>query len=513
VPDDVRHRALEVLYRRADGEETTPLVRAPSCADIGKALTALGADGLVYLVAGEDDGPGWALLVRPDGSGRVLRLPGLVRPGPLATFLAAHDAHVAAGTEDDRARSRSAWRAALHTVCDWAWGAVVGPVLREFGPGPAAHGAPDRGHPGDGPAGSCPRLYLVPTGPLGLVPWHAARRPAPDAPGRHRYAIQDASFSYAVSGRELIRAADRPCADPDGPAIVVRDPTDDLEHARREAEGVVACWPGPTTLLAGQRARDARPATPNRVLSGLPGRGSTPCALLHLACHGSLVRPPTDSHLLLAGGQRLTVRRLLAAPAQPPARSGRGGREPGPLAVLSACTTGVPAGDYDEALSLATAFLAGGASAVIGSLWLVDDQRTADLMLDFHRRLRERNTAAADALRAAQLAALRPPHDTPGPDLADPYFWAAFIHHGRGEPMAPDREPGPHPAQPAQAPDGGIPPAPGERIFPPRRAPVETELWQCPDPRCGHRAPGDDDGPYEDECCPLHPGLALERVG
>jgi hypothetical protein len=42
---------------------------------------------------------------------------------------------------------------------------------------------------------------------------------------------------------------------------------------------------------------------------------------------------------------------------------------------------------------------------------------------------------------------------------------------------------------------------------------VETEFWQCPDPRCGHRAPGDDDGPYEDECCPLHPGLALERVG
>ncbi|MFH0245774.1 CHAT domain-containing protein [Streptomyces sp. HK10] len=529
IPDDIRHRALEALYRHTGGEAVTPLVRAPSRARIGEALTLLGADGLVYLVAGEQGGSGWALLVRPDGSCRVLPLEGLARTGPLAAFLAAHDTHVAAGTDGDRRRSHTAWRSALHAVCDWAWPAVVSPLLREFGQGLGADGTPPGRGRAAGPApGSCPRLYLVPTGPLGLVPWHAARRPE-SGPGRYRYAVQDAAFSYAASGRELVEAADRPSAGADGAALVVQDPTGDLEHARREAEGVRAGWPGPATVLGGRGAPNAYPATPNRVLSALPGRGSAPCALLHLACHGALVRPPTESHLLLAGGQRLTVRRLLAHPSR---RSGRAGREPGPLAVLSACTTGVASGDHDEALSLATAFLAGGASAVIGSLWLVDDERTADLMLDFHQRLRERGMAAADALREAQLAALRTPRDAARPeaegrgpveegrgnggtDPADPYVWAAFIHHGRGELMAPDRERETREGEAARSPGGAsraTPPLPRERIFPTRRAPAEVEYWRCPNPQCAHRAPGDDDGPFEDECCPLHPALALERV-
>ncbi|MEU9352509.1 CHAT domain-containing protein [Streptomyces griseoloalbus] len=530
VPDDVRHRALEVVYRHVGGEAAAPLVRAPSSTRIGTALARLGADGLVYLVAGEEGGSGWALLVRPDGSGRVLPLRGLVRTGPLAAFLSAHDAHVTAGTDGDRTRSRAAWRSALHAACDWAWPAVVSPVLEEFGREPGGDRAPRRGRADGAAAGNCPRLYLVPTGPLGLVPWHAARRPDPGRPGQFRYAVQDAAFSYAASGRELIQAADRRCAGGDGAALVVRDPTGDLVHARREAEGVRAGWPGPATLLGGQGAADAYPATPNRVLSALPGRGSVPCALLHLACHGALVQPPTESHLLLAGRQRLTVRRLLAPrPQRPLQQSEQGGQEPGPLAVLSACATGVTSGDYDEALSLATAFLAGGASAVVGSLWLVDDRRTADLMLDFHRRLRERDMAAADALREAQLAALRTPrdatrtvaegcgsgkesHGTDDTDLADPYVWAAFIHHGRGELMAPE----PHEGEPAQSPDDGTAPAtpsaPGERIFPTRRAPAEMEHWQCPDPQCTHQALGDDEGPFEDECCPVHPALALERM-
>ncbi|MFH8801014.1 CHAT domain-containing protein [Streptomyces sp. NPDC017936] len=529
VPDDLRHRALEVLYRRGGGEVRAPLVRVPSRTLIGKALAQLGADGLVYLVAGEQDGSGWALLVRPDGSGRVLPLRQLVRSGPLAAFLAAHDAHVAAATDGDRSRSRAAWRSALHAVCDWAWPAVVNPVLEEFGLRRDGNRAPCAGRTGAPAEGSCPRLYLVPTGPLGLVPWHAARRPDTGRPGQYRYAVQDAAFSYAASGRELIQAADRPCAGADAAAVVVRDPTGDLEHARREAEGVRAGWPGPATLLGGKGTPDAYPATPNRVLSALPGRNSVPCALLHLACHGALVQPPTASHLLLAGGQRLTVRRLLTPL---PRRPEQGGQEPGPLAVLSACATGVPSGDHDEALSLATAFLAAGASAVVGSLWLVDDRRTADLMLDFHRRLRERDLAAADALREAQLAALRTPRDASpttaegrgsgkegdgndDTDPADPYVWAAFIHHGRGELMAPDRATEPHEDEPAQSPDDDTAPttgsAPGERIFPIRRAPAETEHWQCPDPLCTHRAPGDDEGPFEDECCPVHPALALER--
>jgi hypothetical protein len=91
------------------------------------------------------------------------------------------------------------WRGALTDLCDWAWDAVTGPVL--------AHVAQWR-------LGRLPRLVLIPTGKLGVVPWHAARRARDDE--RPRYAIEYAVFTYAASARQLVSAArrwQRPCGD------------------------------------------------------------------------------------------------------------------------------------------------------------------------------------------------------------------------------------------------------------------------------------------------------------
>ncbi|GGM89170.1 hypothetical protein GCM10011609_27520 [Lentzea pudingi] len=115
------------------------------------------------------------------------------------------------------------------------------------------------------------------------------------------------------------------------------------------------------------------------------------------------------------------------------------------LVNLACCTTNVSGVDYDEALSLATTFLAIGARTVIGSLWWVPSGRaTAHLMYMFYRHLDD-GLPAAEALRQAQLWMLDPgrvlPDDMPDTLRAMPpaaefseeqvECWAGFTPLGR----------------------------------------------------------------------------------
>ncbi len=96
------------------------------------------------------------------------------------------------------------------------------------------------------------------------------------------------------------------------------------------------------------------------------------------------------------------------------------------LVVLSACETGRLSGQrqQDEAIGLARSFLAAGASAVVVSLWLADDDVTALLMRHFYEALGAGNPVP-EALRLAQAAvAASHPH---------PADWAPFIVHGRAK--------------------------------------------------------------------------------
>jgi CHAT domain-containing protein len=103
--------------------------------------------------------------------------------------------------------------------------------------------------------------------------------------------------------------------------------------------------------------------------------------------------------------------------------------------VLSVCSNAIPADRYDEALSLATAFSAVGAGAVIGSLWAVSDAVTSTVRRDVHAMVSNEALPSADALREAQLCALRAARRTqqhrPSADDAV-WSWAAFIHYGCG---------------------------------------------------------------------------------
>jgi CHAT domain-containing protein len=92
------------------------------------------------------------------------------------------------------------------------------------------------------------------------------------------------------------------------------------------------------------------------------------------------------------------------------------------LLVLSACQTA--AGDNRAGLGLAGLALRSGARSTLASLWSVDDQSTAELMVKFYDALNQSGTTKAEALRQAQLAVLQQE------DYGHPFFWAAFVMVG-----------------------------------------------------------------------------------
>lgn len=90
---------------------------------------------------------------------------------------------------------------------------------------------------------------------------------------------------------------------------------------------------------------------------------------------------------------------------------------PGTLVVLSACDT---ARSQHHASSLAEAFQVAGASAVIASLWKVDDQATAELFGHFYSGLRS-GRPPDQALALAQRAMQQ------SQQWKSPFYWGAFV--------------------------------------------------------------------------------------
>ena len=99
-------------------------------------------------------------------------------------------------------------------------------------------------------------------------------------------------------------------------------------------------------------------------------------------------------------------------------------RLPASLVTLSGCHTGascIYAGD--ELMGLARGFLSAGASALVVSLWAVNDPATAKLMTVFYQGLRAGEAPRAALRQAALAMRMLYPH---------PYYWAPFVlisHH------------------------------------------------------------------------------------
>ncbi|RKT87466.1 CHAT domain-containing protein [Saccharopolyspora antimicrobica] len=389
LPSDLRLAAQRALKGTAAEEE---LLSPPSAEEISTALRARSARALVYLTAGE------AVVITDEGRLHHLPLAALRDRDPVQHFDL---------LQRERARIGEAvqqpWQAALQNLCDWAWTAAIGPLLDWLG-------------------GEQPRIVLVPTGKLNLVPWHAARKPL--ANGRFRFACQDAVIGYAASARQFVEAARRPAPRFADHPVLVRTP--DLYWTRHEIGHIHAAHYGHGHYLGRPGGRSV--PTPDDVLAALPGT-----TMLHLGCHATPAELPVDSALRLGSGRSLPVREILRHKSGPH----------GALVVLAACSSDLTGRQHDEVLTLATAFLAAGAGGVVGTRWEIDDLVTAMFMIVFHHHLNDGFPEPADALRAAQLWMLDP-HRRPIPgvpdelaryfaetDPATPAHWAAFTYHGR----------------------------------------------------------------------------------
>ena len=394
---ELRAEVLAALTGVALAEPALPEdLEPPSPAEIGRTLTALDADALVYLLPGDEQGTGVAVIVPVDGPPSEVTLPRLA----VADVVLQHIRHLGTAPAADRTVATAVglagasghpdgWRGGLTRLCDWAWSAVIGPLLTELR---------DRG------LGHAPRLVLVPIGGLAAVPWHAAR----DRSGGR--AIDRATFSYTTSARLLCRTAERKPL-PSG-VLIVGDDRDEL-----------AVYPGAEVL-------DERTATARAVRDWLLLAGGG--QVLHLGCPAVMQGGMDGTHLRLPGGDRLSARDILRA---------RGRTEIG-LVALSGCAATVAGEAYDEAFSLATAFRTAGARSVFGSLWAAPGDATALLLFMAHHYFRTEKRRPVDALDRAQRWVLDPDRQVPPsmpPALAarvpeldpdDVASWAGFTHQG-----------------------------------------------------------------------------------
>ena len=101
------------------------------------------------------------------------------------------------------------------------------------------------------------------------------------------------------------------------------------------------------------------------------------------------------------------------------------------LVILSACDTGLGTLKRAEGIiGLTRAFLHGGASSVVVSLWQVEDQSTALLMQKFHEHLKngeDKDKALQQAKLDVMKSQLQLKATGQVESLTSPFFWAPFV--------------------------------------------------------------------------------------
>jgi CHAT domain-containing protein len=320
------------------------------------------------------------------------------------------------------------------------------------------------------------RLFVSPDGALNLLPFGALKSAA------DRYRVQDFTFVYLASGRDLLRLEGE-AAPPRGGPFVLANPAFGDKRAStpgrpRTLFSRVRFTPLPGTadeagalggLLADSEVVVAG-AAQERALKRVQA-----ASVLHIATHGFFLG---EQFVNVAGSRGLALE--IEAPKPAPsggapapeaalsmghnpmvrsglalagANSGGGEGEDGVLTaleaagldlwgtqmvVLSACETGLgEVRNGDGIYGLRRALVAAGSRSQVMSLWKVDDEATRDLMVDFYGKL-VGGAERATALREAQLAMI-------SSKRAHPFFWAAFIHSGDWRGVALERGDGKNP--------------------------------------------------------------------
>ncbi|MEZ2319061.1 MAG: tetratricopeptide repeat protein [Microcoleus sp.] len=295
--------------------------------------------------------------------------------------------------------------------------------------------------------GNTHKILLSPDGALNLIPFEAL------VDENNRYLVENYSFTYLTSGRDLLRL--QISSPSKQPPVVIADPYFD-----RPGEVATVSSNSNNTRsidlskiifspLSGT-AEEARaiaslfkinPLLNSQATEGAIKQVKSP-QILHIATHGffqegsrsqSNQNTINDNPLLLSGLVLSGFRKQQG-----------GGNEDGvltalevttlnlvgtKLAALSACDTGIGKDSTGEGIyGLRRALVIAGSESQLISLWKVDDNATKDLMVKYYNRLLN-NEGRSEALRQTQLAMLKSETDR------HPYYWAAFIPSGDWRPI------------------------------------------------------------------------------
>jgi CHAT domain-containing protein/Tfp pilus assembly protein PilF len=331
--------------------------------------------------------------------------------------------------------------------------------------------------------GRAKQWIISPDAGLWLVPWAALPLDG------ERYAIEEHSIRYVVSGRDLVEPG---TTGPAGPSLVMADPDYDLgpEQAHTEAKrlresetlapdesastqrgksGLLALGRAPrlpgtaaeaeAIIPSLQRYTGTEPAVylDQRALEGVFKAAHGPRVVV-LSTHGFFLEDQPAPGADRNGGKSRSSRARGPAPNNPLLQCGllvaganrrRTARQSNDedgvltgleivgtdlrgteLVVLSACETGLGQVRNGEGVAgLRQAFQLAGAQSVVATLWQVPDKESARLMAGFFDNLAA-GKDKAEALRAAQLAAIQSRRKQYG--AAHPFFWAAYTLTGKG---------------------------------------------------------------------------------
>ncbi|KAI1169429.1 CHAT domain-containing protein [Nemania serpens] len=300
-------------------------------------------------------------------------------------------------------------------ILEWLWDKVASPILNALG-----FGEPPMNDD------AWPRLWWIPTGPLSMLPLHAA--------GRHNSALSETVIdrvisSYSPSVKALLYAQRQNV---------------ECDHILGEAclaamTTTPGCSPLPTAAeeveLVKKQLRALGVETSHSLYNprkaDLIYRLKT-CNIFHFAGHGALnPMDPSKSCLLLDDWERnpLTVESIIDLNL-----NGNGPL----LAYLSACSTGASPSEYlyDESINIMTACQLAGFRHVVGSMWELTDRYPLAASSKFYQTLGEREAiddyiiAWAVHTTARHIREVAKWLQDTACEGVDPFAWAGYIHIG-----------------------------------------------------------------------------------
>ncbi|HEX7138070.1 MAG TPA: CHAT domain-containing protein [Vicinamibacterales bacterium] len=233
-------------------------------------------------------------------------------------------------------------------------------------------------------------INQIPTGDRLLISPPPALANVPFAALTDRYSRRSLVDDFAIEViQDLSCVIDAPIKlEKTDRAVIVGDPAyhdlQRLPRTRVEAVAIAALYAHSKLLLE-------HDATRQHVLSALAN-----AEIFHFGGHAIVndLAPELSSLMLSAGDDshdsRLYLHELTAH------------RMPLKLVVLSGCSTAARARNPRRPLSLARAFLQGGAGTVVGTLWPIPDDDASAFSTRFHESM-SRGETAAEAVREAQL--------------------------------------------------------------------------------------------------------------